>query len=115
MWMALRGKPRADVLHMPAVWHASRLVIGVIAAAAVVAGCGSRPVLPASGPSSPAAPTLTEKPPSAPALAAATRCGQRAETRDAGAPVGGFGVLGPDAAWVLDGNGLFTTADAGAR
>jgi hypothetical protein len=83
---------------VPAVWRVSRLVIGVIAAAAVAVGCGSRPVLPASGPSSLAAPTLTEKPPSAAALAAATRRGQRAETRDAGALVGGFGVLGPDAA-----------------
>ena len=108
---------------VPAVWRAPRLVIGVIAAAAVAAGCGSRPVSPASGRSSPAAvaahrpvtPALTGKPPPAAALAAATKAGQRAQTRDAGAPIGGFGVLGPDAAWVLDGNGLFTTADAGAR
>jgi photosystem II stability/assembly factor-like uncharacterized protein len=55
-------------------------------------------------------------PPSAAALAAAIRAGQQAEHDDsATAPVGQFGVLGPEAAWVLDGNGLFTTADAGAR
>lgn len=55
-------------------------------------------------------------PPSAVALAAAILAGQRAEHDDsATAPVGQFGVLGPEAAWVLDGNGLFTTADAGAR
>jgi photosystem II stability/assembly factor-like uncharacterized protein len=58
---------------------------------------------------------LAEKPPSQAALAGATRAGQRAETADAGAPVGALGIIGPEAAWVLDGNGLFTTADAGAR
>ena len=122
IWLSEEGRgPMCCTV--PAVWRVSRLVIGVAAAASVAAGCGSRPVSPASGPSSPAAAaahrpaalTPTEKPPSASALAAATRRGQRAETREAGAPAGGFGALGPDAAWVLDGNGLFTTADAGAR
>lgn len=59
--------------------------------------------------------TPAGKVPSAAALAAAIRAGQRAEHGDSGAPVAQFGVIGPEAAWVLDGNGLFTTADAGAR
>jgi photosystem II stability/assembly factor-like uncharacterized protein len=60
-------------------------------------------------------PALVEKPPSAAALAAATAAGERAERREAGAPVAALGTLGPEGAWVLDGNGLFRTGDGGRR
>jgi photosystem II stability/assembly factor-like uncharacterized protein len=62
-----------------------------------------------------AAVTPSRQPPSAAALAAAIGAGQRAERDDVGAPVSQLGVIGSKGAWVLGGNGLFTTADAGAQ
>jgi photosystem II stability/assembly factor-like uncharacterized protein len=85
-------------------------VIACAAAAAVVAPLIGQPSRPGRHAVTPAG-----QAPSAAALAAAIRAGQRAERDDSGAPVGQVGVIGPEAAWVLDGNGLFTTADAGAQ
>jgi photosystem II stability/assembly factor-like uncharacterized protein len=89
---------------------------GVAVIACAVAAVVFLPLLGQPGRPGQHAPRPAGLPPSAAALAAAIRAGQRAEHDDsATAPVGQFGVLGPEAAWVLDGNGLFTTADAGAR
>ncbi len=90
--------------------------IGVAAVAcAVAAAVVAQQIGKPTGPPRRAVTPASQAAPSAAALAAAIRAGQRAERDESGAPVGQFGVLGPQAAWVLDGNGLFTTADAGAR
>ncbi len=105
------GYRRQRKAHRIQAAAAGLAVIACAVAAAVVVpliGQPSRPGRPAVTP--------TGLPPSAAALAAAILAGRRAEHDDSGtAPVGQFGVIGPEAAWVLDGNGLFKTADGGAR
>jgi photosystem II stability/assembly factor-like uncharacterized protein len=90
-------------------------VVGVAVAGCAVAAVMVAPLM--VQPSRPGRQAITPAghAPSAAALAAAIRAGQRAERDDSGGEVGQFGVLGPESAWVLDGNGLFTTGDAGGR
>ncbi len=98
--------------------RARRIQAAVAGVAVIACAVAAAIVVPLIGqPSRPGRQVTTQKghAPSAEAVAAAIRAGQRAEREDSGAPVGQIGVLGPESAWVLDGNGLFTTADAGAR
>jgi photosystem II stability/assembly factor-like uncharacterized protein len=88
---------------------------GVVAIACAVAAAVVAPLIGQPSRVSRHAVTPAGQAPSAAALAAAIRAGQRAEHDDSGAPVSQLGLLGPEAAWVLDGNGLFRTADAGVQ
>jgi photosystem II stability/assembly factor-like uncharacterized protein len=89
--------------------------VGVVVIACAAAAAAFAPLIGQPNPQGRRAVTPTGQAPSAAALAAAIRAGKQAERDDSGSPVGQLGVLGPASAWVLDGNGLWTTADAGAR